>query len=194
MSTSGIAAALTITLATGMAARGTVVQQAPPTASAPPSQSAKDVKGWRGAEWGMSPEKVAAALGQELGKTKTHKDSISSLQIRGLTIGGWVADVTLVFRPSAPGTEAQLFQVLMQINLTQTKGPNDFRSLRDELKGTYGDPTSETDELDRPLGRVQEARWILPSTQITCKRTEVVPADRTSHYMVVYYHQRVKTF
>ena len=36
----------------------------------------------------------------------------------------------------------------------QTKGPNDFRSLRDELKGTYGDPTSETDEIDRPVGLV----------------------------------------
>lgn len=198
MSTSGIAAALTITLAIGIAAQGTFAQQAPTTASAPANRSAKDVKGWRGAEWGMTPDKVAAALGQKLGevKTSTRDPAQTYYELEGLAVGEWIADVELGFKQSAPGTEAsnrQLVYVILGFKLTD--GKPDFTKVRDELKATYGDPTSEEDERHPQMGnRNQYARWTLPSTQITCHRAEVVPSDQKSHFMYVRFDQRVKAF
>lgn len=133
---------------------------------ATPSE-AQEVKGWRGAEWGMTPDQVATALSSPLGeRTRSpNKDEpdVFLFRIQKVPVGDWTATVTVVFRES--GAQVKLFRVMLE-----WREDKNFLKLRDELKSTYCPPTSET--RNASLGRT-EARWILPLTQIDCSLFEV---------------------
>jgi hypothetical protein len=170
--------------------QATIIAQPTPPAS---NQSAPDVKGWRGSEWGMTPEQVATALNRPLGEPKPDpRDGQPYYSLGEVSVGTWVADVELGFRTSPMGSGAPRTQLVhVVLGFKSPLGRPDFTSVRDELKATYGPPTSEKSGPSAWGGGLrQEANWTLPSTQITFLWLEVSSAV----VMSVRFAQRVKAF
>jgi hypothetical protein len=123
-----------------------------------------DIKGWHGAEWGMTVEQATAAA--NLGPfTQQPRDptfpTTTSYEAGQIAVGAATAKVTLHFETG---------KGLDSIGL-QFSGAMSFEQLRDELKAKYGEPVS-TGGGGRVggLGGVIRAKWLLPSTEITCER------------------------
>jgi len=150
-------------------------QQTPAPTNAAAQQSPQDVKGWRGAEWGMTPEQVAAVLNQPLGEPKRFAvppwGDIPYYKLSDVTVGAWKAAADLRFKDN------RLIGVVLYFPETVPE----FRAVRDELVATYGPPTSESG----PTGRAPEARWTLTHTQIA-----VIGLGNMSEI----FEQRVKAF
>ena len=100
----------------------------------------QDIRGWRGAQWGMSPEQVTQATGLTLGgaEFRDTKDGPSVTCRRGpeVEVGNWTAATRFCF--SEVGRKGLVSASLDFGDLV------DFSDLRDELAAKYGLPLSET--------------------------------------------------
>jgi hypothetical protein len=139
------------------------------------AQAPPDIKGWHGAEWGMTVEQVTAAaqLGPLRVKPPTPHFLGTSYEAGTIAIGRMTATVTFSFRDGEGLT-----------NIGLTFGDEPFAPLRDELKARYGEPTSESHE--RGFIAIEEAKWILSSTSITCQRWEPTSRNRTASLILSY--------
>jgi hypothetical protein len=125
--------------------------------AAPLHAQTSEVKGWHGAEWGMTPDQVAVALDHPLVETKRPGEYVVGRFELTTTI---LADVTVRF------DGAGLSLVMLQIKST------DYQAVRDEVKAHYGDPTSEAQQATAGLAATKIATWLLPSTQVQATRFE----------------------
>src|SRR5260221_1331505 len=89
-----IATSFVIIFATSLAAQGDAAQ--PPIAVQPAApttnQSPQDVKGWRGTEWGMTPERVEKVLNQPFEKSAQNPrdKAIWWYTTRDMAVGAWM--------------------------------------------------------------------------------------------------------
>lgn len=129
------------------------------TAGQPP----KDVKGWHGTEWGMTPEQVATIIGvPPFEPIEDEKDeTLSRYTLPKFSVGVWVVEVDLQFGRSG---SSGLARVSLDF------GDRSFKSVADKLRGDYGPATA----LIKTRGGLETASWEFPSTDILCLR---IPRD-----------------
>jgi hypothetical protein len=147
------------------------------------AQSPKDVKGWRGAEWGMTVEQVAQALNVTLGKHQG--DTNTDYVLEKVPVGAWTAEVHLVFTESAPKGLPQAFR-FTRASLTFDMKQTNFEALRNGLIETYGPVMAENRHED-PDNAEASATWTFPSTNIECAYNK----RQWSEYLYVYLSQHV---
>jgi len=129
-----------------------------------------DVKGWHGAEWGMNPEQVAAAVGFPLGEPlspdiakqdlRASEDAraaadftvIKEYRVAKVPVSDWTAHAEFFFGESG---RSGLTKVVLEL------GSVPYPTVRDEVTAKYGAPTSDS------ISPVVSAKWIFASTQIS---------------------------
>jgi hypothetical protein len=151
-----------------------------------PGAPQQDIRGWRGTEWGMSPEQVSQMTGLTLGgaEFRDTKEGPSVTCRRGaeVEVGNWTATTRFCF--SELGRRGLLSISLDFGDLVE------FGDLRDELAAKYGLPLSETmASTQKGASEAPRARWFLPSTEITCQVRSVKPGPA----LILTYAQRVAT-
>lgn len=156
--------AFALTLTAGVFT-GTVQNQVAPVAPA-------DIKGWRGAEWAMTPDQVNAATGLSLetvkeidgGKCGKDQGDLTVLQsARSIEVGKETAQATFCFGPKG----------LKQVTLDLGPSPAAYPTIRDELISVYGKPVSESsnDFAGRSF-TINQSKWLLAHTEIRCTASE----------------------
>jgi hypothetical protein len=126
-------------------------------------QAVPDVKGWLGAEWGMTTAQVNDALKRPLDVAPTTGSTqIECYNAIDVPVGERKATVRLCFEQNG-------MKGLISIATTL---PSDitYQKARDDLKSQYGPPVSETSQTILPDGsvRAEQTKWLLPSTEIQC--------------------------
>jgi hypothetical protein len=131
-----------------------------------------DLKGWHGAEWGMTPDQVAKAVGFQLGEPLP--PGVAKQQMRAPSAERFAADFTVIKEYSVPkvpvGDSQFFFGESGRSGLTTVVldfgGSVPFTALRDEVKAKYGSPTSDKSDV---IGKLTffYVTWIFPSTEIT---------------------------
>jgi hypothetical protein len=149
------------------------------------TQSAQDVKGWRGAEWGMTVEQARAAsrlsIAEPAKVTNADDPTLKCYIDADLSIGEWKGEVQLCF-----GGQGQQGLVLVSLVLDT---PN-YERVRDDLKSKYGVPMSDsTDSLAGGTVEISRAKWLLPSTELTCTKLSTNGEGKTG----VIYTRRKQT-
>jgi hypothetical protein len=151
-----------------------------------PAMTPQDIKGWRGAEWGMSPDQVAEATRLTLGAPELREPkegpALTCRRVQEIEVGNWTANARFCF--SELGNKGL-------ISIALDFGDRvEFGELRDELAAKYGLPISETTP-NVPKGAVDftRAKWLLPITEITCEYRGARPTPT----LLVTYSQRVAT-
>jgi hypothetical protein len=131
------------------------------------------MKGWRGAEWGMTPEQVAVAWKLSVAKPAQSKDDKTRwyLPTPDTQVGDWLARVELEFL-ERDGAK-QLVAIMLRIPIV-----NENMKVCEELVASYGQPTT----VD---GRVMN--WVIDKTTVSCQQ-------RAAGVFHVRFQRRVQAF
>jgi hypothetical protein len=130
------------------------------------AQTPGDVKGWHGAEWGMTVEQIRAATGMTLEATTDGSGGECKSGTPGATLYRASAPIDVVTLSAVPRFCVTDKDGLVYINIDLGSNSVSYSRVRDELIGSYGRPTSEELGPSRPPIAVNNARWILPRTEI----------------------------
>jgi hypothetical protein len=143
----------------------------------------QDIKGWRGAEWGMTPEQVGKVTGLRLGDPVTGENGppAQCYDVANVPTGDWNAAVRFCF-----GQDGQQGLTLIEVRLGAQAS---YARIRDDLKNKYGAPVSEIHDV-LPSGSIlDQTKWLLPSTDMRCDQSR----DGNGRRVSVWYARRTKT-
>jgi hypothetical protein len=130
-------------------------------------QPGPDVKGWHGAEWGMSVEQVREASSLTLSGPRVPPiPGVTCHDSRQVEVGEWKPDVSFCFGGQG-FKETELTGISLAFR-EHTKSSTTYAKLRDELKSKYGAPTSEKQDAMKYGTGGSTTRWLLPSTELEC--------------------------
>lgn len=144
-------------------------------------QDPKDVTGWHGATWGMTIEQVKAATGMTLEPTTDHSGGECKQGTPGATLSKATTPIDVGSLQATARFCVTDKDGLVYINLDFGAESGRFGTIRDELAGSYGPPTSEQHD---PPGRapiaMNSARWVFPKTQISVSSVRASGLDGLS--------------
>jgi hypothetical protein len=151
-----------------------------------PAASPQDTRGWRGAEWGMSPDQVTEVTRLVLGgpdfRDPREGPPVTCRRSQEIEVGNWTATVRFCF--SELGNKG-----LVSVSL-DFGDRVEIGDLRDELAAKYGLPISETSQpAAKGTVDLARARWLLPYTEIVCQSR----SGRSGPALILTYSQRVLT-
>jgi len=121
----------------------------------------RDMQGWRDVAWGSTPDQVEARIGRSLGQPKKGEDGRTYYRIPDFGVGAWMTNLVVIFSGSD-----RLGLSSVTINFRKDA---EFKPVADELAARYGPPTSSKRESLADGTQVQEAAWLFPSTELTCR-------------------------
>lgn len=130
------------------------------------AQSPHTVDGWHGAKWGMTTEQLKAALGMMLESTTDGSGGECKARTPGATLLRATAPIDVRSLSVTPRFCVTDKDGLVYINLDFGPKSSSYSEIRDELIGSYGKPTSEELGPVRPPLAMNNARWVLPKTEI----------------------------